>query len=116
MGTVHQFMRRIKEPAWMPDPDSWTWTGPDGRPQGFGDCWRDDPGQANLLWLALGLDRPPQVYNARANPLYMLVLLGGKSLSTTAAMFTLEEYSKREAVGLERQLVHMAQRRLHVLH
>jgi hypothetical protein len=116
MSSVHQFMRRITEPAWMHQPDAWMWRRPDGAAQGFGASWREDPGQANLLWLAMGLDRPPRNYDACGNALYMFVLIKGQRLAEQASLLSLEEFSRLRGVGAEIDLIHLAQRRLHVLH
>ena len=67
--------------AWMPDPDDWVWTTPAHQPQGFGLNWRDNVGMANLLWLALDMERPPsRNYNMRYHKLCMLLVEGGHSM------------------------------------
>lgn len=86
--------------AWMTDPDDWVWTTPEMNPQGFGRCWRDDVGRANLLWLALNMDTPPsRPYNMRYHKLCMLLVetgsvmsLGGLPLFDQAGALTLAQF------------------------
>lgn len=64
--------------AWMDQPDDWVWTTPALDPQGFGLFWRDNVGLANLLWLALDMERPPdRPYNMRYHPLCTALILQG---------------------------------------
>ena len=87
MGQVLQFsgMRQAMQPNWMPNPDSWMWQRPQGGMQGFGATWRDHVGLSNLQWLALDLERPPALFDARNNNLYMLLLMYGSPTSGTLA-------------------------------
>lgn len=78
MGTVIDLCARLARPNWMAKPDSWMWLAPEGHLQGFGRSWRDNPGQANLLWLTMGLDAPPASYDVRRNPYYTLVMVLGR--------------------------------------
>jgi hypothetical protein len=93
--------------TWMPRPDDWVWQVP-GAPQrqGFGLNWRDPLAGANLLWLALDMDRPPTHYNARLNPLYMLLVaqapmvkLNGVDLVDQAASLTLRQFFRECETG-----------------
>lgn len=76
---MDDFISRWKEYrcTWMEKPDSWRWAAPGNMVQGFGLNWRQSPGMANLLWLATDLDKPPTMYDARANEMYMLLLISG---------------------------------------
>jgi hypothetical protein len=77
MGTVLPFVRQVVNPNWMPNPDNWMWTTPENTRQGFGRTWRAQPGLANLLWLALDMNTPPRLFDARQHQLYCLLLMYG---------------------------------------
>jgi hypothetical protein len=86
---------------WMPDPASWAWRRPDGMVQGLAHIYADNPGLANLLWLALDMPAPPRQYNVTDNLLAVLVLaqasrskLNGVPLLDVAALRTLAEFSR----------------------
>lgn len=79
------FVQRVVNPNWMPTPDQWVWTTPEGSTQGFGHTWRSNPGLANLLWLVLDLERPPRVFDARKHNPYMLIAIYGAAHSGTLA-------------------------------
>jgi hypothetical protein len=95
---VRALTARISYPHWMHRPGTWTWTRPDGMSQGFSSMIYTQPGLCNLLWLAMDLDRPPEAYNALANPLYMLLVvnrdakLRGEPLTDMAALLTLRQF------------------------
>lgn len=76
-------MRHALAPNWMPRPDSWMWQRVDGTTQGFGATWRDHVGLCNLLWLALDMDKPPTLFDARQHHLYMLLLMYGSPAAGT---------------------------------
>ena len=76
-AVVLPFVSRVVNPNWMPNPDNWVWTTPEGNMQGFGHVWRNQPGLANLLWLVLDMERPPRLFDARKHDAFMLVLTYG---------------------------------------
>jgi len=75
MKTVRNLCHRLGHPNWMADPTAWYWKRPDGMPQGFGLGWHAHPGLANLLWLSMDLEHPPQVYDGGTNPLYTSTIM-----------------------------------------
>jgi hypothetical protein len=96
MGSVLQFpgLRHALAPNWMPHPDNWMWVRPDGVMQGFGNSWRDHVGLANLFWLALDMDQPPKLFDARQHQLYMLLLMyGSPTAGTLAQLVELAEFN-----------------------
>lgn len=82
--------------TWMPDPDSWRWKAPDGGLQGFGWCWRDMVGLANLTWLAMDLITPPLTYDLNGNMLANLLWRDGR----TMLLDNLPLYEQAEALTL----------------
>lgn len=86
MSAEIHFLSRLRRhsPTWMPRPDSWLWRTPEGTPQGFARSWRDSPGSANLLWLAIDFDHPPAEYDARQNNLAMLLIAHGRQMTLDA--------------------------------
>ena len=86
--------------TWMERPQEWIWLTPDLKSrQGFGMNWRDTNVGANLLWLALDMSTPPQIYDIRSNQLYMMLVihgpymrLNGVDLFDQAASLTLEQF------------------------
>lgn len=95
---VRALYSRLERPFWMPEPASWVWDC-DGRPQGPGLLITCEPGLANLLWLALDLGRPPQVYDLSKNSVMTMLLLAGgaarlagEPLFDRAALHTLAEF------------------------
>lgn len=117
--------------AWVDQPEEWVWPGPIGN-QGPGLHWgMGQIGIANLLWLALDMDRPPARYSARDNPLYTYLIvhaaslkLDGLPLDDQAASLTLEQFRDRcQATGPAQQrgdilplLCLLANRRLNHAH
>lgn len=102
MVRVKQLCLRLGHPNWMPAPETWEWRRPDGSRQGFGPYWRQDPGMANLLWLAMDLHRPPAEYDASQNTLYTLLFthgatatLWGQPLLDMAGVLPLKEFHHR---------------------
>jgi hypothetical protein len=99
----HPTIARLINPNWMPHPDDWEWDRGDAVMQGFGQIWRAETGMANLLWLALDRDKPPQDgYDLRANLTAMRVLthhrkmrLHGRLLTEYAALDTLPQFRDR---------------------
>lgn len=92
------FQRLNQFSAWMPEPRSWIWTTPGNQMQGPG-IVHEKPGLANLLWLSLDMDKPPQQYDARANHLYCMLAtqahkmeLGGLALIEQADGLTLAQF------------------------
>lgn len=82
---------------WMSYPDNWVWTTPARQPQGFGLHWRDNVGLANLLWLALDMERPPAApYNMRYHQLCMLFVVHGAKMELDG----LPIFSQAEALTL----------------
>jgi hypothetical protein len=95
---VQALVRRVSSPFWMHRPEAWIWQRPDGYPQGFVGLM-DSPGLCNLLWLSMAFDRPPQVYDANQNGLFLRLLsgardakLGGEPLTDWAGLLTLQEF------------------------
>ena len=80
MRSIYAALHQALHPNWMPDPQKWVWHTEDGQAQGFGLAWPDNIGEANLLWLVLGMPSPPDIYDARQSPMYMAIL----GLSSTA--------------------------------
>lgn len=89
--------------TWMPRIDDWIWTKPSREPQGFGLDWRiveNGVGRANLLWLALDMERPPdRPYDWRYHNLCVLLItagpkmeLGGLPLFSQAEALTLAQF------------------------
>lgn len=109
---VRALCERLANPYWMKDPASWVWKRRDGVAQGFGAAGIE-PGLANLLWLAMDLGTPPEVYEGSHNALYSAVLiyhplaaLDSAPLTDRAAVDTLQQFhdrlpSKACAPGLE---------------
>jgi hypothetical protein len=95
---VRALEARISHPYWMRNPETWTWTRPDGMSQGFASLMYTQPGLCNLLWLAMDMDRPPSLYNALANPLYMLLVINraaklrGEPLTDAAGLLSLQQF------------------------
>lgn len=87
--------------TWMARPDDWVWTTPARHPQSFGPAWRLAVGLANLLWLALDMDRPPDhPYDLRDHPLCTLLImygtkmeLGGLPIFSQSEALTLVQFS-----------------------
>lgn len=99
--TTNVHYLRMLNPAWAKHPERWVWHC-GTRLQGIGLGWREDPGMFNLQWLSLDLDTPPREYDARANPLFMRVLLqarqttlGGVPLPDVAAAHTLPRFLEK---------------------
>lgn len=119
-------LARVLQPNWFPAPDCWFWRRPDGVRQGFGLTWRGDPGMANLLWLALDLERPPTILDARRIPLYSWLLLHGQPLASSASILTLAQWTRDLGMSAVlpnvrripqfQQLLNLAEKRLHHAH
>lgn len=99
---VRTLCHRLENANWMPKPREWVWVRPDGRMQGFGVLWPDQPGLANLLWLAMDMGSPPQRYDSASNTLFSLVLLhaemaklDGGLLHDWAGVLTLRQFHDR---------------------
>ncbi len=107
---------RVINPCWMGNPDDWVWLRPDGQLQGFGIGWREDPGLANLCWLAMGMNEPPRHYDATQNALYMWVLSQVQLRSCAALLslkaFAMLDFDHPNALELQQR----AARRTHVYH
>lgn len=94
-------LQQVVSPNWAPNPELWVWDRPDGSRQGFGGTgWREQPGQHNLLWLALDMATPPAVYEARNNSLFLWVmmyarttLVGNQTLDELASLCSLERFT-----------------------
>jgi hypothetical protein len=103
LAKVREMFSRLEHHSfWMPRPESWVWARPgDGQPQGFGLLARQSPGLCNLLWLSMEMDRPPAVYDAMENGLYMLIMLQGQKarllgepLLDVAGLMTLVQFEQ----------------------
>lgn len=120
-------LARTINPNWFPCPDSWVWRRPDGRQQGFGLAWRDDPGMANLQWLALDMQAAPrELFDVRMRPLYLWLSLHGQQLTVSASLLTLGQWVREMQVTVKhpkapllpqlQQLLELAQKRLSHAH
>ncbi len=96
------FLKRIRVHTglWFPTPNQWCWARPDGHHQGISMLRAEDNrGLANLLWLAMDLERPPLTYDMRDNGLCVLLMgtgrrttLDGLPLYQQAAELTLAQF------------------------
>lgn len=97
---------RLLHPAWTANPDAWVWSY-NGRPQGIGLNWRQSPGKFNLMWLAMGMDKPPASYDIMQNGFLAKVILGlphstldGVPLADSAEACTLRQWLRRLDSGV----------------
>lgn len=98
LNKVRALEARISHPYWMPHPDAWIWTRPDGMAQGFAPLIYSAPGLCNLLWLAMDHEKPPQYYDALSSALYMLLVVDrsakllGEPLKDVAGLLSLRQF------------------------
>lgn len=91
------YMRRLLRPYWVDNMFAWQWE-QNGMRVGPAILAQNSAGKANLLWLALDLQRPPtQVVDVRKNLIYGWVVMEGHlyGLEQAAAMYTLPEFEQR---------------------
>lgn len=84
---------------WMVNPGQWIWATAAGQAQGPGMVADEDPGLANLIWLALDMEEPPRRYDLRYHNLVHILLmtsnqltLAGLPLRDQAASLTLTQF------------------------
>ena len=114
-----EFAKTLREPFWVPGLARWSWRRPDGIWQGTAQLV-EQPGLANLIWLALDRDTPPEDgFDMRDNPLVMWVFAAlnlpcyGVTLQEWCASHSLAEFAGLAAEGGQLgQLVELARRRV----
>lgn len=95
---LHPTLARVLAPNWMPEPGSWIWHRPCGMIQGFGLTWREHVGVANLQWLVLDMQRPPQgPFEARNHAAYMMAYSAPAGLIELAEMNSLQAFHDKLA-------------------
>ncbi len=99
MRSIYAALHQALHPNWMPDPQKWVWHTEEGQAQGFGLAWPDNIGEANLLWLVLGMPSPPDIYDARQSPMYMGVMTmgtlpAGQHIIEAARLNSLTEFAE----------------------
>jgi hypothetical protein len=93
------FIAGLRNPFWMPRLQDWWWRRPDGVPQGPA-CFVEQPGLANLIWLALDAETPPgDGFDMRQAKTAMWCIaaacapFAGSTLEQWCAVHSLEEFS-----------------------
>lgn len=90
------FKRRLLRPYWVDNMSAWHWQ-QNGMWVGPAVLASSSVGKANLAWLALDLERPPNRVDVRQNLIYEWVVLDthNHGLEHLAAMYTLPEFEQR---------------------
>jgi hypothetical protein len=105
------YKRRLVYPYWVDDMETWKWPVA-GMFCGPALLMGSDPGKANLLWLALGLEVPPKAPppGLASNLLYSWVVYESQKypVLALASMYTLPEFAARIG-GLRSESFQVAQ-------